>query len=122
VTQRRVVLFDGELQPGTSSYVEAYINDAGDLVLESVDTGDLSREFWGDSDYEWWITVRAPERDALLTELHTDLSISGSGKAASKDELLSLLERKYGGNRSASFEFQRWLDEHGIPYEFFSYA
>lgn len=38
----------------------------GDLVLEGQDLGAAVREMWGDSDYEYWVTVKAAHREELL--------------------------------------------------------
>ena len=53
-----VVLFDGEISPGTSSRAVISTNESGDVVLAVQDVGAAPRQIWGDSDYEWWVTVK----------------------------------------------------------------
>jgi hypothetical protein len=60
------VLYDGGLSQGTSSYAAISFTEQGDLRLSAQDVGDGPRESWGDSDYEWWVTVRATETPRLL--------------------------------------------------------
>ena len=98
-TTKKVQLFEekGEI----SRYIDAEIRRNGDLVLSGQDVGRLPKEFWGDSDYEWWVSVSADEKD---------------------DVLLALLETLYGGDGSAIEEFRKLLDAHGIPSQFDSYT
>ena len=116
----RIQLFDGEISEGTKSYQGVYLDEAGDLVLEAQDLGKAARESWGDSDYEYWIRVREPNKQTVLVQLREELGTTEGGDE--DGELLALIERKYRGNPAASFDFQRWLDAKGIPYEFSSYA
>jgi hypothetical protein len=58
-------------------------------------------KIWGDSDYEYWLTVPAASKD---------------------DALLALLEIAYKDNPGVVSEFQSALKERGIPCEFSSYA
>ena len=53
----KLVLYEGELPPGTKTFQGASISVSGDLALEAQDVGAGPREFWGDSDYEWFVTV-----------------------------------------------------------------
>jgi hypothetical protein len=50
-------------------------------------------------DYEWRVTVRAKDKDFLD---------------------LALIERLFGGKSNAPVEFREWLNEKGIPSEFFA--
>jgi hypothetical protein len=116
-----VVLFDAELQPGTETYQGVSIDKSGNLAFEAFDVGAGPRQFWGDSDYEWFVTVEAAEKprvlEALLSE-HSELSVEGEGDAL----LLGLLRAVYGGRPDAVDAVRHWLDENSIPYEFFSWA
>lgn len=83
---------------GTTSRVDALVDDKGVLRLEGHDTGAAPAAVFGDSDYEWWVRVSAADRDRVL---------------------LHLLAERFG---DTSGEFTRWLDENAIPYEFDSYS
>ena len=84
----------------TSIYIDAEIRGNGDLQFSGQDLGEAPREFFGDSDYEYWLTVSKEHKD---------------------DVLLLLIEKLYGGNSSAVSEFKRLLESSGIPSEFHSY-
>jgi hypothetical protein len=126
-----VILFSGELPSGTTSRTSAAIDEHGDLVIETQDVGDLPLQAKGDLDYEWWVTVRAPQKDRLLQELRTKrlrpvrlhLALWGSRiRRTSRDELLLLVvEQAFGGRASAASDLRRWLDERKIPYGFSDY-
>jgi hypothetical protein len=85
----------------TSRYIQAEIRQDGDLVLSGQDVGRAPREFWGDSDYEWWVSVSSNHKD---------------------DVLLALLEKLYGGNPAAIEEFRDLLEARGIKSEFHSWT
>lgn len=94
----KVKLFED--RGSTSRFVYAEILDTGDLVISAQDVGEAPEWFFGDSDYEWWVYVKANDKDWVL---------------------LSLIERVFGGRFHASDEFREWLKEVGIPYKFDSY-
>lgn len=64
-----VVLFSGEISPGTTGQTDASLDEVGDLVVATQDLGGAPQEIFGDSDYEWWIVVRAANRQELLARL-----------------------------------------------------
>lgn len=81
----------------TSRFIDASINDDGDLVVSGQDVGKAPLEFWGDSDYEFWVYVPSKYKDHVL---------------------LALLEELYGGNGSAVSDFREFLKSRGIHSEF----
>ncbi|KQC03982.1 MAG: hypothetical protein APR53_04210 [Methanoculleus sp. SDB] len=95
---KKVKLFE-ERGP-TSRFVYAEILDTGDLVISAQDVGEAPRTMYGDDDYEWWVYVRAKDKDWVL---------------------LGLIEAVFGGRFHASDEFREWLKATGIPYEFDCY-
>ena len=74
----------------TSIYIDAEITKDGTLQLSGQDLGQAPEEFWGDSDYEYWLVIPADQKDRVL---------------------LALLENQYAGNRRAVSEFQGFLKE-----------
>ena len=88
------------VQGPTSIHIEAKINDKGDLVLSGQDTGEAPKEFVGDSDLEYFLTVRREHKDALL---------------------LALLEQLYRDDGCAVSRLRDLLAAKGIPGEFFSF-
>lgn len=82
---------------GDSHWLAAMIVDNGDLQLEGYDIGDSVEEFWGDDDYEYWVTVASNYKDTLL---------------------LHLLKERFKDSSS----FMAWLKQKDIPYQFDSYV
>jgi hypothetical protein len=111
-----VTLYAGELRLGTSTFQGAYISaESGDLVLEGQDVGALPREMFGDSDYEWWVTVAAADKPAVLAALraeHGEPAVEGEDD----DALLALLETAFGGRPDAVDAARHWLNEMSIAY------
>lgn len=77
----------------TSVYINAEINEDGDLVLSGQDVGEAPRAMFGDSDYEYWLTVRGEHKDAVFHALNGHGPVSDAA-------LLSLLARVYGATPS----------------------
>lgn len=95
---KKVQLF--EEKGSTSRYVDAEITESGDLLISAQDVGEVPEQMFGDSDYEWWVFVRAEDKDQVL---------------------LGLIEEIFGGRFHASDEFREWLKARGIPYQFDCY-
>lgn len=94
------ILLRSENTNNNTSTLEATLEADGKLVLSGCDAGPAAKEFFGDSDYEYWITVPAEARDRLLLEL---------------------LKQCFGNRSTPSSDFMEWLKRLGIPYEFMSY-
>lgn len=75
----------------------ARIDEAGNLVLEGYDIGKTVEEFFGDSDYEYWLRVARDYKDTVL---------------------LWLIKERF----TTSSEFRQWLDGKGIPNKFESWT
>jgi hypothetical protein len=84
----------------TSIYISAEINEKGDLLISGQDIGQAPQEMFGDSDYEYWLKVRASNKNLVL---------------------LAFLENLYAGNPSLISELMHFLESKNIPYEFFPY-
>lgn len=81
----------------TSRHVDAEIAEDGSLVLFCQDVGQAPEEWWGDTDYEFWMTVSAEHKDEVL---------------------LALIEQLYAGNPRAVDDFREFLASRGIPSRF----
>ncbi|MDQ1352743.1 MAG: hypothetical protein QG657_3049 [Acidobacteriota bacterium] len=81
----------------TSRFTHAEIDEQGKLIMYTQDIGKTPEEVWGDSDYEFWVTVLAEHKDMLL---------------------LALIEKLYAGRFSAVDEFRDFLESKGIPHKF----
>ena len=85
----------------TSIYIDAEITDEGDLLFSGQDIGQAPSETFGDSDYEYWLYIKAASKDRVL---------------------LALIEKLYSGNTKLISEFMEYLKSKEIPYEFHSYV
>jgi hypothetical protein len=81
----------------TVSVVEVVVTESGDLVMEGQDVGEAPTEFFGDGDYEYWVTVRGSGKDAVL---------------------LRLLADRFASEGAPSSAFMEWLTANGIEFEF----
>jgi hypothetical protein len=87
-------------QPGeTSIRISAAVLENGDLQLSGQDVGKAPLEIFGDSDYEYWLTVPAAQKDPLL---------------------LALLESLHKGDPYVVSKMKAMLAAKNIPCEFFS--
>jgi len=84
----------------TSIYIDVNIEDNGDLRFSGQDIGDAPEEFFGDLDYEYWLTVPAVEKDQLL---------------------LALIEKHYTGNTTVISDLRELMESKQIPCKFMSY-
>ena len=122
--------------PQAVSHLSAEIRESGDLVLEGQDLGPLVDSVWGDSDYEYWVTVPAPHLNDLVRRLIKELNaqsipLSSGEPAALASDLtqrevnrlaLILLRKAFAENVFTSdTEFSDWLKRKRIPSHFFSY-
>ena len=90
-----------EKRGDTSIFIDAAITASGDLQISGQDLGRAPEEFWGDSDYEYWATVRSGHKDRVL---------------------LALIERVFAGRASAVSDFRKFLKSKGIACEFHNWA
>jgi hypothetical protein len=82
----------------TSIHISAEIRKNGDLQLSGQDVGKGPLEIFDDSDYEYWLTVPAAQKDLLL---------------------LALLESLYKGDAGVISKMREMLMAKKIPCEFF---
>lgn len=54
---------------GESNRLDAKIKADGDLSLEGYYAGPMCEKFFGDSDYEFWLTIPAAYKDTILLHL-----------------------------------------------------
>ena len=120
---RRVLLRerqgDGE---GTLVSVDLVVRENGDLVLEGCDVGAAPQEIFGDSDYEYWLTIGSQDKNRVLEKL---LGEAGAHKRASGDQdelLLDLLVERFSTSHTPVGDLKEWLAARGISSTFSSYA
>jgi hypothetical protein len=89
---KKIKLFE-ERGP-TSRFIDAEIDESGNLIISGQDVGDAPRQWFDDDDYEFIVTVSAENKDRLL---------------------LALIEKVFGGKFGAVDEFREFLEGKGIP-------
>jgi hypothetical protein len=95
---KEITIYD-KIEEGTGAKrsLIAKITNDGDLSMEGYDVGEKTKELTGDSDYEYWITVKS---DVL------------------PDVILNLIKENF----VSSSEFMKWLEKKGIKYDFYSFT
>ena len=107
-----------EVRGETSVYIDAEINDQGNLVVSGQDVGKAPEEYWGDSDYEYWVVVSRKHMDKLrraLTEREfgdDDLSWGSIWKT-----LFPLFRTVFEDLAIDREAFARFLTSKGIPFD-----
>ena len=99
---KRVKIYDRRVGKNEHQVLEVYINDDGDLVFAGYDMGDFVKEYWGDFDYEYWLTIKAENIPTVLLLL-----------------IKECFEHEIFKNHS---EFKTWLNKKKIPSEFQSWV
>lgn len=84
----------------TFVHIEVCVENNGDVRFSGQDIGQAPAKIFGDSDYEYWLTVPEKEKDRLL---------------------LALIEKHYAGNCGLISELRDLMAAKGIPCEFFAY-
>jgi hypothetical protein len=111
----------GEGSQRTIVEVDLVIKTNGDLIVDGWDFGAAPRELFGDSDYEYWLTIRSEDKARVLEELLAESKETDT--ATDKDALLiDLLLTRFGNSRTPDGDFQKWLDVRAIPYSFDSWV
>lgn len=83
------------------------------LIVEGYDIGKWVKEFWGDSDYEYSATVHPAEVEILYRVLAV--------RVGDKQGMLTELAKRFNTNTCYS-DFRKFLDQHKIKHEGFSWS
>jgi hypothetical protein len=86
-------------QDGIFVHIDARITEEGNLVISGQDLGQELVELFGDSEYEYFLSIKAPYKDQAL---------------------LALIEKFYKGNSQVITEIQELLESKSIPCELFT--
>jgi hypothetical protein len=87
--------------------------DGDKLVIDGYDIGKTVEEAWGDSDYEYVMTIPA----ASVASLYGLLDV----EAGNRKKLLKALAERFHGNTCFS-PIGDFLEENNIEYELFTWA
>lgn len=99
-------------QEGTniSIYVDASLHEGG-LTISGQDIGKAVEEFWGDSDYEYWLTLPPASAEKFFKLI--------CANSPGKDPL-DVLKKKFNGTGAFS-GIRSFCARHGIKAKFDSY-
>ena len=78
-------------------YLSASINEHGDLVLEGQDLGAGVEEYWGDSDYEYWVVVPSAKKFMVFLLL-TQYAFKNIGELIKWLDKIEVEYEKVGNN------------------------
>ncbi len=81
-------------------WLAAQICADGSLMLEGWEAGELVESFFGDRDYEYWLTITAADKDRLL---------------------LLLIQHQFQTQFLTVQEWRRWVEAHGIVVTYTAY-
>ena len=115
--------------PGeTSVFIDAEIDEKGNLLLSGQDIGKAPEEWFGHDDYEYWVVVAASDKERVLCILLGQLAggqqLRPAGDASEDEKdwaLLTAIEKEYGGDLRAVEAFRDLLKANGIGYGFHTY-
>ena len=95
--------------------IHASILGNHDLVIEGIDSGSLVEQLKGDWDYEYYLTVKSPDKELLMRKI-------GESKVniTNDKELLNWIQDNYSGNHALS-SFQKLLEAQNIEYKMYSW-
>ncbi|MGE0601769.1 MAG: hypothetical protein AB7J35_19890 [Dehalococcoidia bacterium] len=86
---------------GTKVFVEVHIDPAtGNMVMAGQDLGAAALKFFGEDEYEYFLSVKADQKDRLL---------------------LHLMQHVFAGVENTRTAIAEWLDGRGIPYQLHSF-
>jgi len=98
-------------RPRISIYVTASLAE-GELIISGQDIGEAPEEFWGDSDYEYWLTVPSADTEKFFKLLCADNPGS---------DPLDVLRKRFHGE-SAFRGIRAFCQRNGIKAKFDSYS
>jgi hypothetical protein len=107
---RRQISLRSEKDGPDSRFLDARLDDEGNLRLDGQDLGPATATVSSDGEYEYFKTVDAAHIPALLALLG----------AEPRADILDELEAHWTG--PASYELERLLTESGIPAELFTWG
>jgi hypothetical protein len=109
VTDRRVSLVSERDGPD-SRFVDAYLDERGNLKIDGQDLGPATAPVSSDGEYEWIETVPSEHLARAVVVLG----------GADGEQILDVLARDYRG--AAAYGIRQKLDDAGIPVDLFTWS
>jgi hypothetical protein len=94
---KKITFYDYKTKENEIHRLVAEIKENGDLVLSGYDCGQSVKEFFGDFDHEYWLTVKAENLSSVI---------------------LYLIKDRF----KTDTEFRDWLNEKDVQFDFYSYT
>ncbi len=107
-----------EVRGETSVYIDAEINDQGSLVVSGQDVGKAPEEYWGDSDYEYWVVVAKEHKDRVRRAL-SEREFGGDSLSWGSlwKQLFPLFRTVFEDLAIDREAYARFLTAQGIPFD-----
>ena len=124
----RTTLFQQRVD-SVSIHIDAYIdNETGSLVIEGQDVGSFVMDTFGDSDYEYWLTIKKEDKYRLF-ELFMESDADAEAVVAARfcledkdrDKALVALIAKHFSVQDVVTKIREKCEARGIPCKFDSY-
>lgn len=93
--------------------IDLSIDQSGQLILEGYDIGALVEKVWGDSDYEYGLSIERKDVNLLYDLLKIE--------RGNQVQLLDEMYLRFGGHEAYS-SICRFLEANNIPYKGFSWT
>lgn len=94
---KKITIYDYKTEENEKHSLIAEIKENGDLVLSGYDCGQSVKEYFGEFDNEYWLTVKAENISTIL---------------------LYLIKDQFKND----IDFRKWLDEKDIQFNFSSFT
>ncbi|MFX1567136.1 MAG: hypothetical protein ACFFCV_02080 [Promethearchaeota archaeon] len=94
---KKITIYDYQTKENEKHSLVAEIKENGDLLLSGYDCGQSVKEYFGDFDHEYWLTVKAEDISSVL---------------------LYLIKDRF----KTDTKFREWLNEKEIQFNFSSFT
>ena len=103
---------------GTRVNISVSSSPGHDLRVSGSDFGAAPRAFFHASEYEYYLTIRAKDKEELRRALLAEMKNYDAGGEGQDDaKLLQLLVARFGGRETAYSELKDWCQKKAIPAE-----
>lgn len=138
MSERKSVTLAVKDVPGLRLVVVMSLSEAGDLRVNSTDSGDRVTDFFGPGEYDFWVDLKpeaaerlmallledrlagAPEREAALAALCAErgLAAPAPGESPSRELLWAVAEETLRGDLDAVKRVRERCEAEGVPFTF----
>lgn len=123
--RKEIKLF--EERGDTNRFINACIDENGDLSVEGQDVGEAPLKIWGDIDYEFKVQVTREDKPLVMKALLEYCAETGISKPFYRpynldESIMKFIKKIYNGHFSAVDEFRDLMEAKGVPHDFLNWA